>query len=72
MFPKFKLCWTEFLGLLVRVPCHSSGAYAEANYGPNWFVPVKEWDWKTSAANVVENGYWDLEKDDAVHFFDHG
>lgn len=57
MFPSFTLCWTEFLGLKVRIPCQTLD-YIEANYGKNWFVPVKNWDWKSSPPNVQENGEW--------------
>ena len=57
IFPPFRLCWTEFVDLKVRIPCPTL-AYIEANYGPNWFEPVKEWDWKSSPANVEANGQW--------------
>lgn len=61
IFPKFTLCWTEFVDLKVRVPCQTQ-AYIEANYGLNWFEPIKEWDWKTSPSNVEPNGQWPLEE----------
>ncbi|KAJ8898420.1 hypothetical protein PR048_003780 [Dryococelus australis] len=57
LFPRFTLCWTEFLELKVRVPCETK-AYIEANYGPDWFTPVTQWDWKSSPPNVRENGRW--------------
>lgn len=57
IFPKFTLCWTEFLELKVRVPCKTL-AYVEANYGKNWEIPVTSWDWKSSPSNVQENGLW--------------
>ncbi|XP_076353108.1 ribitol-5-phosphate transferase FKTN-like isoform X2 [Tachypleus tridentatus] len=60
IFPKFTLCWTEFLNLKVRVPCQTKD-YILANYGSNWFEPVKIWDWKKSPPNVQENGKWPLE-----------
>lgn len=56
-FPHFNLCWTEFLELKVRIPCELN-SYIEANYGPDWFIPVTWWDWKTSPSNVQENGVW--------------
>ncbi|XP_071117908.1 ribitol-5-phosphate transferase FKTN-like [Haliotis cracherodii] len=56
-FPKFDVCWTEFLGLRVRVPCPTL-PYVTANYGQNWNSPVRHWDWMTSPANVKENGVW--------------
>lgn len=61
IFPKFKLCWTEFLELRVRVPCQTED-YIKANYGQNWFEPVKIWDWKSSPPNVLENGQWPIEE----------
>ncbi|CAG0918037.1 unnamed protein product [Notodromas monacha] len=66
-FPKFKLCWTEFLDLLVRVPCPLE-PYIQANYGPSWFHPVMQWDWKASASNVMSNGFWRAE-DEAIQLF---
>jgi hypothetical protein len=56
-FPKFTLCWTELVGLKVRVPCNTL-SYIEANYGPDWAEPVREWDWKSSPYNVKEVGVW--------------
>lgn len=56
-FPKFTLCWTEFVGLLLRVPCETE-PYIEANYGQHWMQPVKTWDWKSSPPNVRPNGQW--------------
>ena len=58
-FPPFSLCWTDFLGLKFRIPCHSTRQYIEANYGKEWFRPVREWDWRTSPPNVAPNGQWD-------------
>ncbi|XP_021914627.1 fukutin-like isoform X2 [Zootermopsis nevadensis] len=60
VFPRFTLCWTEFLELKVRVPCETQ-AYIEANYGSDWFTPVTRWDWKSSPSNVRENGEWPAE-----------
>ncbi|PNF36025.1 Fukutin [Cryptotermes secundus] len=57
VFPRFTLCWTEFLELKVRVPCETQ-AYIEANYGSDWFTPMTRWDWKSSPPNVRENGEW--------------
>lgn len=61
IFPKFSLCWTEFFYLKVRIPCETQ-AYIEANYGNNWFEPIKEWDWKSSPPNVRQNGQWPVEE----------
>jgi hypothetical protein len=61
LFPRFTLCWTEFLELKVRVPCETQ-AYIEANYGSDWFTPVTRWDWKSSPPNVRENGEWPTEE----------
>ncbi|GLG97792.1 Fukutin [Gryllus bimaculatus] len=61
IFPRFNLCWTEFLELKVRVPCDLT-SYIEANYGPDWFTPVTHWDWKSSPPNVIENGMWPPEE----------
>lgn len=57
VFPLFSLCWAELLELKVRVPCETLD-YVMANYGPAWSVPVRNWDWKTSPSNVLENGIW--------------
>lgn len=57
IFPKFNLCWSQFLSLLLRVPCDSE-AYIMANYGINWSIPIETWDWKTSPSNVKPNGRW--------------
>ncbi|KAH9406155.1 hypothetical protein TYRP_013757 [Tyrophagus putrescentiae] len=56
-FPPFSLCWTEFVGLLLRIPCETE-RYLEANYGKDWATPVRGWDWKTSPPNVRPNGQW--------------
>ncbi|XP_054843314.1 ribitol-5-phosphate transferase FKTN [Eublepharis macularius] len=61
LFPKFTLCWTEFLELKVRVPCETRH-YIEANYGQEWKTPVKEWDWKSSPPNVQPNGIWPISE----------
>ncbi|CAN8004595.1 unnamed protein product [Ixodes hexagonus] len=61
VFPKFQLCWTEFLDLKLHVPCNTE-KYIEANYGSTWFQPIKKWDWKTSPPNVEENGVWPVEE----------
>ena len=61
IFPKFTLCWTEFLLMKVRIPCETE-SYIMANYGRNWQIPIKEWNWKESPPNVRDNGQWD-EKD---------
>ncbi|XP_070791585.1 ribitol-5-phosphate transferase FKTN [Pituophis catenifer annectens] len=60
-FPKFTLCWTEFLELKVHVPCETLH-YIEANYGKDWKVPVKVWDWKNSPPNVQPNGIWPISE----------
>lgn len=60
-FPPFSLCWTEFLELLVRVPCNIT-KYIEANYGPNWQTPVTKWSWKLSPPNSEPNGMWPREQ----------
>ncbi|KAH9529188.1 hypothetical protein DERF_003082 [Dermatophagoides farinae] len=57
-FPKFTLCWTDFIGLLVRIPCETE-SYIEANYGKQWRIPQRNWDWKSSPPNVQPNGQWD-------------
>ncbi|NWR21147.1 FKTN protein, partial [Emberiza fucata] len=65
LFPKFTLCWTEFVELKVHVPCETL-QYVEANYGPEWKVPVKTWDWKSSPFNVQDNGIWPIDEWDNV------
>ncbi|CAG0878617.1 unnamed protein product [Darwinula stevensoni] len=57
VFPRFSLCWTDFLELRLRVPCPTL-PYVEANYGKDWFTPVVQWDWKSSPPNVQPNGVW--------------
>nr|XP_034996561.1 fukutin isoform X2 [Zootoca vivipara] len=61
LFPKFTLCWTEFVELKVRVPCETL-QYIEANYGKEWKIPVKTWDWKNSPPNVQPNGIWPINE----------
>ncbi|XP_022087266.1 fukutin-like [Acanthaster planci] len=61
IFPKFTLCWTELLGLKVRVPCNTR-QYIEANYGQEWNQKVTTWDWKTSPPNVRPNGRWNRDE----------
>ncbi|XP_014813653.1 PREDICTED: fukutin isoform X2 [Calidris pugnax] len=69
LFPKFTLCWTEFVELKVRVPCETL-QYVEANYGPDWKVPVKTWDWKSSPSNVQYNGVWPVDEwDDVIQIY---
>lgn len=65
IFPRFSLCWTELLELKVRVPCETLD-YVTANYGPDWNVPVKTWDWKSSPPNVQDNGVWPIKEWDDV------
>lgn len=70
VFPKFTLAWTEFLGLRVRIP-DPSLPYIEANYGKKWEIPVLDWDWKRSPANVHENGEWPIqERDEVIQLFE--
>lgn len=57
-FPRFDLCWTEFLDLQLRVPCPVL-PYIEANYGSGWDRLVRDWDWRLSPPNAVANGRWD-------------
>lgn len=69
IFPKFTLCWTEILELKARVPCETE-SYILANYGQNWRVPIKEWNWKESPPNVRENGRWDeRDWDEVIQLF---
>ncbi|XP_038625960.1 fukutin [Tachyglossus aculeatus] len=65
LFPKFTLCWTEFIELKVRVPCDTI-QYIKANYGENWMIPLKTWDWKSSPSNVQPNGAWPVAQWDEV------
>ncbi|NXD73192.1 FKTN protein, partial [Eolophus roseicapillus] len=69
LFPKFTLCWTEFVELRVHVPCETL-QYIEANYGPDWKVPLKTWDWKSSPSNVHYNGIWPVDEwDDVIQIY---
>ncbi|ELW64570.1 FSD1-like protein, partial [Tupaia chinensis] len=38
LFPKFTLCWTEFVDMKVHVPCETT-EYIEANYGFGEIIP---------------------------------
>ncbi|XP_074053678.1 ribitol-5-phosphate transferase FKTN isoform X2 [Macrotis lagotis] len=69
LFPKFTLCWAEFVEIKVRVPCETIN-YVEANYGKTWMIPVKTWDWKSSPPNVQPNGIWPVaEWDDVIQLY---
>ncbi|PIK59559.1 putative fukutin-like [Apostichopus japonicus] len=61
IFPWFDLCWTEFIGIKVRVPCQTL-SYVEANYGKSWNTKVTSWNWKSSPPNVIPNGQWPKEE----------
>ncbi|XP_065664231.1 ribitol-5-phosphate transferase FKTN [Hydra vulgaris] len=61
IFHKFSLCWSELSNILVRVPCEPT-KYIQANYGNEWRIPIKTWDWKSSPPNVRENGEWPMEE----------
>lgn len=50
----------------VRIPCETE-KYIVANYGPEWFKPVKDWDWKKNPSNVQIAGLW--TKDDVKEVF---
>lgn len=70
IFPKFELCWAEFLELLIRVPCPPE-PYINANYGPKWMIPNLAWDWKSSPSNVIENGRWpEKEWDEVIQLYE--
>ncbi|XP_030852394.1 fukutin [Strongylocentrotus purpuratus] len=61
VFHQFDLCWTELVGLHVRIPCPTL-PYIEANYGTEWDQKVTQWDWKESPPNVRPNGVWEKEE----------
>ncbi|KAL0278297.1 UNVERIFIED_CONTAM: hypothetical protein PYX00_000154 [Menopon gallinae] len=67
IFPKFTLCWTEFLDLKVRIPCETE-TYIKANYGPDWFTPQPDWNYMKSPFNVVKMSI--KRKDYLEHFKD--
>lgn len=70
LFSKFNLCWTEFFDMKVRVPCETE-TYIKDNYGPNWFSPVKKWDWRHSPPNSIPNGAWaEDELDEVIQLWD--
>ncbi|ESP05152.1 hypothetical protein LOTGIDRAFT_227834 [Lottia gigantea] len=56
--PKFTNCWSEMLGVRVRVPCDSA-AYVEKSYGKNWYKPLKRWFWAKDPSNFKVVGKWD-------------
>lgn len=45
----------------LRIPCETE-EYIKANYGPEWYKPVKYWDWKSSPYNVEIAGVWPAEE----------
>jgi len=57
--PHFSLCWTEFMDLILRIPCPTL-PYITAYYGNQWSTPKEEWDWKKLDGNGTskENGKW--------------
>lgn len=61
IFPRFRLCWTDFNDVKLRIPCDTE-EYIEANYGRDWFEPVRNWDWKSSPFNVHDNGVWPVNE----------
>uniref|UniRef100_A0A2K5Y6W2 Ribitol-5-phosphate transferase FKTN N-terminal domain-containing protein n=1 Tax=Mandrillus leucophaeus TaxID=9568 RepID=A0A2K5Y6W2_MANLE len=65
LFPKFTLCWTEFVDMTVHVPCKTL-EYIEANYGKTGKIPVKTWDWKRSPPNAQPSGIWPVSEWDEV------
>uniref|UniRef100_A0A8D2FLZ4 Ribitol-5-phosphate transferase FKTN N-terminal domain-containing protein n=1 Tax=Theropithecus gelada TaxID=9565 RepID=A0A8D2FLZ4_THEGE len=65
LFPKFTLCWTEFVDMTVHVPCKTL-EYIEANYGKTRKIPVKTWDWKRSPPNAQPSGIWPVSEWDEV------
>ncbi|XP_067930100.1 ribitol-5-phosphate transferase FKTN-like [Watersipora subatra] len=70
LFDKFTLCWTEFFGMKVRVPCDTE-QYIRANYGDSWIEPVTKWEWNKSPPNVEPNGEWqDDQLNDAIQLWD--
>ena len=53
----------------MKVPCNTE-QYVRDNYGDDWFLPVKHWDWKKSPSNVYENGIWPEEEwKDVIQIF---
>lgn len=70
LFDKFTLCWAALKGKKVRVPCDTE-KYIEANYGTNWFTPIKVWNWRKSPPNVSPNGEWqDDELSEVIQLWD--
>ncbi|ESO96881.1 hypothetical protein LOTGIDRAFT_159629 [Lottia gigantea] len=55
--PKFKNCWSELMGVRVRVPCNA-GEYIKKSYGENWYKPIKKWNWASDATNSKVVGRW--------------
>ncbi|CAH1781203.1 unnamed protein product, partial [Owenia fusiformis] len=63
------LCSAELFNDLYLVPCNTQ-AIIEAEYGPNWMQPDKEWAWDRSAPNMVEAGkFAESEKREVVQRF---
>ncbi|XP_046544820.1 fukutin-like [Haliotis rubra] len=60
ILPKSKVCWTDFMGLRVRVPCPVL-PYIIASFGPKWNTSITSWIWTESGSNVKKNGVWSKE-----------
>ncbi|CAK8676706.1 unnamed protein product [Clavelina lepadiformis] len=66
----FKLCWTEFLEIKIRVPCEPA-KYIETKYGKDWMYPIKKWQWNLHPYNVETNGKWsDADREVAIQVFE--
>ena len=68
-YPKFDICWTEFLDMKVKIPCNSK-EWIETHYGPNWRLPLKDWQRKVHPPNMKLNGKWkESDRDVAIQNF---
>ncbi|CAG2176172.1 unnamed protein product, partial [Oppiella nova] len=56
-YPYFELCSAELVGLKVQVPC-TPESVVSAEYGPNFYTPVSDWNYMASAYNTGPHRYW--------------
>ncbi|XP_043783158.1 fukutin isoform X2 [Cervus elaphus] len=61
LFPKFTLCWTEFVDTKFRVPCETV-EYIEANYGLLTWDPVEDYRLLLLRCRMLGNRLWQASK----------
>nr|XP_039261848.1 fukutin-like [Styela clava] len=56
-YPPFELCWSEFVGIKVKVYCDSL-MYVSLYFGPGWYKPQKDWLWYVNSNHAIPMGHW--------------